>query len=195
MRVLGSECVMRSIKAYQVELCNYILIMSYPLFGWGCIPIVSQIYETASRCESYCVILIHRKRRAYLKVGAMNERNIKLTPDGARKLSDALMRRRIELGIRSARMLGEQTGLDYRTITAIEGRRRDTITRNTLAVMEMKLNWPSGYLLKLLESADIPNQSVEIKVPGDASPESVAKARQVAQAAFNATLKELENNI
>lgn len=125
----------------------------------------------------------------------MNERNIKLTPDGARKLADALMRRRIELGIRSARMLGEQTGLDYRTITAIEGRRRDTITRNTLAIMEMKLNWPSGYLLKLLESADIPNQSVEIKVPGDASPESVAKARQVAQAAFNATLKELENGI
>jgi hypothetical protein len=121
------------------------------------------------------------------------DRNVNLTPDSARKLADALMRRRIELGIRSARMLGEQAGLDYRTITAIEGRRRDNVSRNTLAVLEMKLNWPAGYLGKLLESADIQEQTVELRVPGDASEEDVARARHVAQAAFNATLKEMEN--
>jgi hypothetical protein len=125
----------------------------------------------------------------------VNDRNVNLTPDAARKLADALMRRRIELGIRSARMLGEQAGLDYRTITAIEGRRRDNVSRNTLAVLEMKLNWPAGYLSKLLESADMESPVVELKVPIDANPEDVIRARQIAQAAFNATLTELERGI
>lgn len=125
----------------------------------------------------------------------MSDRNINLSEDSARKLSDALMRRRVELGIRSARMLGEQSGLDYRTITAIEGRRRDNISRNTLAVLEMKLNWPAGYLSKLVESADIKDAVIEIKIPVDSDPQDVIKARQVAQAAFNATLKELERDI
>jgi len=125
----------------------------------------------------------------------MSDRNINLSEDSARKLSDALMRRRVELGIRSARMLGEQSGLDYRTITAIEGRRRDNISRNTLAVLEMKLNWPAGYLSKLVESADIKDAVIEIKIPVDSDPQDVIKARQVAQAAFNATLKELVRDI
>ena len=124
----------------------------------------------------------------------MSDRNINLSEDSARKLSDALMRRRVELGIRSARMLGEQSGLDYRTITAIEGRRRDNISRNTLAVLEMKLNWPAGYLSKLVESADIKDAVIEIKIPVDSDPQDVIKARQVAQATFNATLKELERD-
>jgi hypothetical protein len=92
-------------------------------------------------------------------------------------------------------MLGEQSGLDYRTITAIEGRRRDNISRNTLAVLEMKLNWPAGYLSKLVESADIKDAVIEIKIPVDSDPQDVIKARQVAQAAFNATLKELVRDI
>lgn len=125
----------------------------------------------------------------------MTERNVTLTPGGARKLADALMRRRIELGVRSARMLGEQTGLDYRTITALEGRRRDNVSRNTLAVLEMELQWPSGYLSKLLEAADNPAPTVDLRVPADADPDAVARARHVAQAAFNATLKELERGI
>gem|GEM_PF-921796 len=75
----------------------------------------------------------------------MRDRNVSLTTSGARKLADAITRRRIELGIRSARSFRPETGLDYRTITSIEACRRDNVSRNTLGSIEHTL----------LESADV----------------------------------------
>lgn len=123
----------------------------------------------------------------------MSEHNIVLNDEAGRRLSDALTRRRIELGIRSARQLGVESGLDYRTITGIEARRRHTVSRNTLAVLEMQLQWPSGYLMALIESVDAPRQmTIELEIPKDADPSDVDKARAVAQATFNATLRQLQ---
>lgn len=127
----------------------------------------------------------------------MQDRNVNLTPGAAHKLADALMRRRVELGIRSARMFGEQTGLDYRTITSIEGCRRDNVSRNTLAIIEMNLNWPAGYLNKLLEAAAAQEAetTVELSVPEGASSETVLLAREIAQATFNATIRKMSNSV
>lgn len=123
----------------------------------------------------------------------MQDRNITLTDNGARKLADAITRRRIELGIRSARSFGVETGLDYRTITSIEACRRDNVSRNTLGVIEHTLKWPVGYLHALLESADadVPVQAtVELAIPDDADEAAVEKARAVAQATFDSMLRQ-----
>ena len=123
----------------------------------------------------------------------MSEHNIQLNPESAKKLADALTRRRVELGIRSARQLGVESGLDYRTITGIEAKRRSTVSRNTLAVLEMQLQWPSGYLMALVDTANQPRQlTIELDVPSDADANAVEKARQVAQATFNATIRQLQ---
>lgn len=119
------------------------------------------------------------------------DRNIPLTPGAARRLSDAIIRRRIELGVRSARMLGTEAGLDYRTITSIEACRRETVSRNTLGVLEMHLQWPAGYLMTLIDTADNSEATVTLRAPQEASPADIERARQVAQAAFDATLKQM----
>lgn len=126
-----------------------------------------------------------------------NDRNISLTPGAARKLSDALVRRRTELGLRSARALGLESGLDYRTITNLEARRRKEVSRNTLAVLEMKLQWPAGYLNSLLETADAVARmvTVELTVPEGASDSDVERAREIAQATFNATIRQISGNV
>ena len=124
----------------------------------------------------------------------MSERNIPLNEDVAKKLADALMRRRIELGIRSARQLGSESGLDYRTITGLEAHRTSSVSRNTLAVLELQLQWPAGYLSALINNAQQPaNSVVELSIPEGADAQAVDRARQVAQATFNATLREMGN--
>ena len=123
----------------------------------------------------------------------MSEHNITLNQEAAKKLSDALTRRRIELGIRSARQLGSEAGLDYRPITGIEARRRTQVSRNTLAVLEMQLQWPSGYLMTLIETSGMPGpQTIELDVPKGSEPVVVERARAIAQATFNATLREMQ---
>jgi hypothetical protein len=122
----------------------------------------------------------------------MNEHNMQMSENAARKLSDSLMRRRVELGIRSARQMGQESGLDYRTITGLESRRRAQVSRNTLAILEMQLQWPSGYLVALIEGSDAPvSEVVEISVPDGASESTVRHARAIAQAAFNAAVREM----
>ena len=124
----------------------------------------------------------------------VRDRNITLSPSGARKLADAITRRRIELGIRSARAFGVETGLDYRTITSIEACRRDNVSRNTLGIIEHTLRWPTGYLYALLESADVPVaevNTVELVVPSNADADAVEKARTVAQATFDSMLRQM----
>jgi hypothetical protein len=123
----------------------------------------------------------------------MQDRNITLTDAGARKLADAITRRRIELGIRSARSFGTETGLDYRTITSIEACRRDNVSRNTLGVIEHTLKWPAGYLHALLESADadVPvRATVELEIPDGSEESAVERARLVAQATFESVLRQ-----
>ena len=122
----------------------------------------------------------------------VRDRNVTLTTSGARKLADAITRRRIELGIRSARSFGVETGLDYRTITSIEACRRDNVSRNTLGIIEHTLRWPAGYLHALLESADAPVDevvTVELVVPANADAATVEKARAIAQSTFDAILR------
>jgi hypothetical protein len=122
----------------------------------------------------------------------VQDRNITLSTIGARRLAEAITRRRIELGIRSARAFGVETGLDYRTITSIEACRRDNVSRNTLGVIEHTLKWPAGYLNSLLESADVDQptvETVELVVPANADADAVEEARRVAQATFDSMLR------
>lgn len=121
----------------------------------------------------------------------VSDRNITLSPGGARKMADAITRRRIELGIRSARSFGTETGLDYRTITSIEACRRDNVSRNTLGVIKHALKCPAGYLHALLESANAAFDevvTVELVVPSNADAATVG-TRAVAQSAFDAILR------
>lgn len=123
----------------------------------------------------------------------MQDRNITLSDSGAKKLAEAVTRRRIELGIRSARSFGVETGLDYRTITSIEACRRDNVSRNTLGIIEHALRWPVGYLNALLQSADVeaPVQpTVELVIPAGADESAVERARSVAQATFDSMLRQ-----
>ena len=122
----------------------------------------------------------------------MNNRDIHLDPIAARRLSEILVRRRVELGFRSARKLGLETGLDYRTITSLEGARRDSVTRSTLATLELKLNLPSGYLTNVATDDDS-DKTVSLSVDTDATPEAIEQARLIAQAAFSATLLQLKD--
>ena len=120
----------------------------------------------------------------------VSERNIELGDESARRLADALVRRRTELGWRSARSMGIEAGLDYRTITNLEACRRTQVSRNTLAVLELKLKWPAGYLNALLETPDSnKEETVELTVPAGTLPSDVLRARAIAQATFNAAIK------
>lgn len=120
----------------------------------------------------------------------MSDRYVALSDEAAQRLSDAILRRRVELGIRSARSLGEETGLDYRTITGLEGARRDQVSRTTLAVLEMHLQWPAGYLSALLKQEGW-RKSVELQVPSNADERDVEQARRIAQASFDAALRSM----
>lgn len=120
----------------------------------------------------------------------MSDRFVSLTDETAQRLSDAILRRRVELGIRSARSLGEETGLDYRTITSLEGARRDQVSRTTLAVLEMHLQWPAGYLSALLKQEGW-RKTIELQVPSNADERDIESARRIAQASFDAALRSM----
>lgn len=125
------------------------------------------------------------------------ENTIVLAPEDAQRLADALIRRRIELGYRSARALGQAMDMDARTITALEGARRTSVSRNTLTALEVALKWDPGYIKVLIESGrGSRNYAEEQRVyiaTVSATEEEVRVARAVAQAAFESTLASLRS--
>lgn len=111
------------------------------------------------------------------------------------RLSDALVRRRIELGYRSARALAAAIGMDARTITALEAARRTQVSRNTLAALEIALQWEPGHIRNLLDASYgsrtfVHEQRVYL-TSVEASEDEIRVARAVAQAAFESTLASL----
>lgn len=123
------------------------------------------------------------------------ENTIRMEPEDARRLADALIRRRIELGYRSARALAAAIGMDARTITGLEGARQLNVSRNTLATLELALKWDPGYVNALLTAVqgnrNFPHQQQIYLNAVEASDEEIRVARAVAQAAFDSTLASL----
>lgn len=123
------------------------------------------------------------------------ENTVRLEPEDARRLADALIRRRIELGYRSARALAAAIGMDARTITGLEGARQANVSRNTLAALELALKWDPGYVNLLIESGRgsrrFPHEQEIYLTSAQASDEEIRVARAVAQAAFDSTLASL----
>ena len=124
-----------------------------------------------------------------------SENNISLLPVEADRLADALVRRRVELGYRSARALATAIGMDSRTITALESGRRESVSRNTLAALEIALQWDPGHIRGLLDasygSRTFAHEQKVYLTSVEASEEEIRVARQVAQAAFESTLASL----
>jgi len=127
----------------------------------------------------------------------MIDNAIVLDTDDARRLADAMIRRRIELGYRSARAFGAVSGLDPRTISALEASRRTHVSRNTLAILEVSLKWDPGYINALISSgrASRDEETGRIYIDtGNATDAEIRIARQIAQAAFLSTLETLRSN-
>lgn len=122
----------------------------------------------------------------------MSQKDIPLTPEAARKLGDTIVRSRVERGFRSARKLGLESNLDYRTITSLESARRNSVSRSTLAVLEMTMNLPSGYFIDIVEGGSTAAETIELEVPPGASTQAIELARTVAQAAFDAALTQIQ---
>lgn len=121
------------------------------------------------------------------------ENTIELNPRCSQRLADALLRRRVELGYRSARAFSAAAGLDARTITALESGRRTNVSRNTLAILENALKWDPGYINALISMEPAGSDDGKLYLSGsDTSNEDVQIALQVAQAAFDSTLKSLQ---
>jgi len=123
------------------------------------------------------------------------ENTITLEPIEATRLADALVRRRVELGYRSARALAAEIGMDARTITSLESGRRSNVSRNTLAALEIALQWEPGHIRGLLDasygSRTFAHEQKVYLTSVEASEEEIRVARQVAQAAFESTLASL----
>jgi transcriptional regulator with XRE-family HTH domain len=123
------------------------------------------------------------------------ENTITLKPIEATRLADALVRRRVELGYRSARALAAEIGMDARTITSLESGRRSNVSRNTLAALEIALQWEPGHIRGLLDasygSRTFAHEQKVYLTSVEASEEEIRVARQVAQAAFESTLASL----
>lgn len=123
--------------------------------------------------------------------------NVELNPEDAQRLADALVRRRIEIGYRSARSLSQEIGLDPRTITGLENARKDVVSRNVLTTLEVGLKWPPGYIQELLDSGrgsrDFAGEQRVYITTTTASEQEIRIARSVAQAAFESTLASLRN--
>jgi transcriptional regulator with XRE-family HTH domain len=113
----------------------------------------------------------------------------------ATRLADALVRRRVELGHRSARALASAIGMDARTITALESARRTNVSRNTLAALEIALQWEPGHIRNLIEasygSRTFTHEQKVYLTSVEASEDEIRVARSVAQAAFESTLSSL----
>lgn len=128
-----------------------------------------------------------------------SENSVALTPDDARRLSDALIRRRVELGYRSARALAAAIGMDARTITSLESARKTHVSRNTLATLELAMQWDPGYINALIESGQAsrtwPNEQRVYLTTASVNDEELRVARAVAQAAFDSTLASLRAGV
>lgn len=116
------------------------------------------------------------------------EQYIQLTPQQAERIGQAVIRRRVDRGFRSARAFSLACGLDYRTISHIEAGRRNQVSRSTLAILESALEWPTGHLSGILKGAGT-RRTVELTVPADVPEELVQQAKAVAQATFDTYLK------
>lgn len=123
------------------------------------------------------------------------ENTIGLSPEDARRLADALIRRRVELGYRSARALAAEIGMDPRTITSLESARKTNVSRNTLAALELAMKWDPGYIGVLIDSGQGSRKwSSEQRIyltSSAVNEEDLRIARAVAQAAFDSTLASL----
>jgi hypothetical protein len=60
------------------------------------------------------------------------------------QVADAVVTRRVELGMRTRRQLAEKSGLTVKTLGEIERNERTSYDRSTLAVVERALNWTPG---------------------------------------------------
>lgn len=125
------------------------------------------------------------------------DNNVHLEPNDARRLADALIRRRVELGYRSARALAAEIGMDARTITSLESARKTNVSRNTLAALELAMKWDPGYIGVLIDSGQGSREwSSEQRVyltSSTVNDEELRIARAVAQAAFDSTLASLRS--
>lgn len=115
------------------------------------------------------------------------EQYVQLTPEQSERVGQAILRRRVERGFRSARSLSVASGLDYRTITHLEAGRRDQVSRSTLAIIESILEWPPGHLGGVIKGGGT-RRVIELRVSADAPSDLVDQARKVAQATFDAYL-------
>lgn len=104
-------------------------------------------------------------------------------------LGQAISHRRVAMGYRSARSLSRETGLDYRTITAIEAGQPRAVDRNTLLALEIGLNWPAGTIQRIIDTGSPGNRKLELELADDVSADIVSRARDVAQAAFDAYIR------
>lgn len=123
------------------------------------------------------------------------DNTVSLLPVEATRLADSLVRRRVELGYRSARALASAIGMDARTITSLENARRTSVSRNTLAALEIALQWEPGHIRGLLDasygSRTFPHEQKVYLTSVEATEDEIRVARSVAQAAFESTLTSL----
>ena len=119
----------------------------------------------------------------------MSRGNTDLDEKTAARLGRAITHRRIVMGYRSARSLARETGLDYRTITAIESGTPRTVDRNTLVTLEVGLNWPSGTINNLISQDAVEPSDLVLTLSEEVSADIVIRAREVAQATFDAYVR------
>lgn len=121
----------------------------------------------------------------------MPRSTIDLDREQAARLSQAVVHRRVILGYRSARSLSHAVGLDYRTIAGIERGIPRSVDRNTLATLEVGLNWPAGTIRGIIAGADEDDdkqadRDLTLTMADGISDDIVRGAMRVAQAAFDA---------
>jgi hypothetical protein len=115
----------------------------------------------------------------------MRRGTVDLDPDQAKRLAEALAHRRVGMGFRSFRALARETGLDPRTINALESAEPRSVDRSTLTTLEIALNWPSGTIDQIISGAG-PYADLRLNTSTDVSADVIDKAMHVAQAAFDA---------
>lgn len=103
------------------------------------------------------------------------------------RIGEAVARRRVELGYPSARSLARESGLDYRTITAVENGKRPEIDRNTATRLEVALKWPPGTIASMASGSS----DVVLHVQGTPRADVLAAAILIAQASLDSAVKTL----
>jgi transcriptional regulator with XRE-family HTH domain len=79
------------------------------------------------------------------------------TPDWER-LGRAIVRRRVELGFNTQAGLAEHMGLTARILGDLEGGKRVSYGKSTLARLERALDWPPGTVDEVLAGGDGPQR-------------------------------------